>query len=287
MSIDRKDFIRIGIGGAWVAGVDWRFFHAVLEASEAQVADRLVRSTCSPNCTGACGFVARGDVLLILDQTKLQAELDVAEAAAARAETESRNLQLRLERNRQLLDQGAISPQTFDDLKAQAEAAQAAAREARARLDLARRRFDDATVEAPFGGQVGERTVDVGDLLAVGDSLFVLVDNDPLEIQFPVPERHIGRIRDGAGVQIEVRSLPGRTFPGRVVFVSPVVDPRSRTVTVKARVENAAGELRSGQFADVRLELGVEPDAVMVPEAAVVPGRVEAVVYVVAGGSAH
>lgn len=232
-------------------------------------------------------WVGRGQVLLELDDSKLEAELQVAEAAAARAETESQNLQRRLERNRQLLEQGAISPQTFDDLEAQAQAAEAALREARARLDLARRRFDDAIVEAPFGGQVGVRSVDVGDFLSVGDPLFVLVDNDPLEIEFPVPERYLGQVDEGADVRLQVRSLPGRTFPGEVVFVSPVVEPESRTVTVKARVENPAGELRAGQFADVRLVLGRRPDAVVVPESAIVPGRVESAVYVVGGGTAH
>lgn len=59
MPIDRRDFLKIGVGGACAATVDWRFFHPVLNASEASLADRYVRSTCSPNCTGACGMVAR------------------------------------------------------------------------------------------------------------------------------------------------------------------------------------------------------------------------------------
>lgn len=231
--------------------------------------------------------VGQGDVLLALDDTKLQAELNVARAAAARAVTESDNLDRRLERNRKLLDQGAISPQAYDDLESQAEAARAALREARARVDLAQRRLDDATVEAPFAGEVGERTVDVGDYLAVGDPLFVLVDNNPLEIEFPVPERYLGRVDVGAEVELQVPSLPGRVFPGQVAFVSPVVDPDNRTVKLKARVANPEGELRAGQFADVRLRLGLRPDAVLIPEAAVVPGRTDDVVFQVAGGTAH
>jgi nitrate reductase alpha subunit len=59
MPMDRRDFLRIGVGGACAATVDWRYFHPVLDASEARLADRYVRSTCSPNCTGACGFLAR------------------------------------------------------------------------------------------------------------------------------------------------------------------------------------------------------------------------------------
>jgi membrane fusion protein (multidrug efflux system) len=228
-----------------------------------------------------------GQLLLVLDTTKLSAELEVAEAAVARAETESRNLRRRLDRNRQLLEEGAISPQTFDDIEAQTETAEAVLRESRARLELARERLDDATVEAPFAGQVGERTVDVGDYLAVGDPLFVLVDDDPLEIDFPVPERYVGRIREGAPVDFRVRSLPGRTFVGQVVFVSPVVDTETRTVTVKARVPNTESELRAGQFGEVRLELGLRPEAVVVPEAAIVPGRTEDAVYLVEGDTAR
>ncbi len=59
MAIRRRDFLRIGLGGACAATVDWRFFHPVLNAAEGAASDRFVRSTCSPNCTGACGFVAR------------------------------------------------------------------------------------------------------------------------------------------------------------------------------------------------------------------------------------
>lgn len=231
--------------------------------------------------------VEDGQILLVLDTAKLTAEMEVAEAAVARAETESRNLRRRLERNRQLLEEGAISPQTFDDIEAQTETAEAVLRESRARLELARERLGDATVEAPFAGQVGERTVDVGDYLAVGDPLFVLVDDQPLEIEFPVPERYVGRVRGGAPVDLRVRSLPGRTFVGHVVFVSPVVDTETRTVTVKARVPNTGSELRAGQFGEVRLELGLRPDAVVIPEAAIVPGRTESAVYVVEGDTAR
>ncbi|MDT8369287.1 MAG: efflux RND transporter periplasmic adaptor subunit [Longimicrobiales bacterium] len=228
--------------------------------------------------------VEAGAVLLQLDAAKLQAEFEVAEAAAARAETESENLARQLERNRSLLAQGAISPQAFDDIEAAARSADARLREARAALSLARERLEDATVRAPFSGEVGLRSIDLGAYVEDGDDLFQLVDNDPLEIAFPVPERYLGAMQLGARVELQVRNFPDRRFAGEVVFMSPLVDPVNRTVTVKARVANPDRVLRSGQFADVRMELGRRPDAIVIPEAAIVPGRADDAVFVVREG---
>ncbi|MDT8340583.1 MAG: efflux RND transporter periplasmic adaptor subunit [Longimicrobiales bacterium] len=229
--------------------------------------------------------VAAGGVLLRLEAAKLEAEAAVAEAAAVRAVTEEENLARQVERNRSLLSQGAISPQAFDDLQAAHRSAQARVQEAEAALRLTRERLADATVRAPFGGEVGMRMVDLGDYVAPGDDLFQLVDNDPMEVRFAVPERYLGAVAPGARVEVRVRNLPEGVFAGEVVFLSPAVDPASRTVVVKARVSNPDGRLRAGQFADVRMELERRTDAVVVPESAVVTGRADDAVFVVRGGS--
>lgn len=231
--------------------------------------------------------VGSGTLLLLMDTTKLAAEVRAAEGSVARARADRENLARQVERNRALLDQGAISPQTFDDLRARAEVADAALQEAEARLELARRRLDDASVRAPFAGEVGQRFVDPGAYLEPGDPLFELVDDDPLEIDVQIPERHLGRLELGRRVELQVRSRPDEVFAGTVSFVSPVVDPVNRTVQVKARVANPGRELRAGQFADVRLALESRPDAIVVPEAAIVPGRERDVVYRVREGRAE
>jgi len=231
--------------------------------------------------------VPAGALLLLMDTTKLAAEARAAEGSVARQQADQENLTRQVERNRALLEQGAISPQTFDDLVARAQASSAALEEAEARLELVRRRLADASVVAPFTGVVGERFVDTGAYLEPGDPLFEIVDDDPLEIAFQVPERHLGQLELGRPVELQVRSRPDEIFSGAVSFVSPVVDPVNRTVQVKARVENPGRRLRAGQFADVRLALEDRPDAVVVPEAAIVPGRERDVVYRVRDGRAE
>lgn len=230
--------------------------------------------------------VTRGQVLLRLDRRKLDAEREAARAAVARARREAENLERQVERNRELLEGGAISEQAFDDLETAWESARSRLEEAEAQLALARSRREDATVRAPFAGRVGAREVDVGTYVAPGDPLFVVVDDDPLQIEFAVPERHLSRLAEGRSVELSVSSLPERTFRGAVTYVSPFVDPQNRTVTLKAEIPNAEEELRAGQFANVTLELETRPSAVVVPEEAIVPVGGQRIVFLVREGRA-
>ena len=229
--------------------------------------------------------VEEGQVLVRLDQQKLRAQVEAARATVHRTRVEMENLQRRVERNDSLLARGAISRQTFDDLETQLGSARAALEEARANLNLAEQRLEDATIRAPFSGRTGARSFDRGDYVRVGDPLLELVDDQPLEISFTVPERYLGRLQRGSPVSLTVRSAPDTTFRGRVDFVSPSVNPQSRSVRLKARVPNPEADLRAGQFADVRLQLERRP-AVVVPEAAVVPRQEGSAVYLLRDGRA-
>lgn len=231
--------------------------------------------------------VAKGDTLVVLDARELRAQVAAARAAVERAKTDEANQRQRLERNRGLLAAGAISPQALDDIESASDAARAATAEAQANLRLAERKLDKAVVRAPFAGRVGARSFYVGDLLRVGDPIMSLVDDDPLKVSFDLPEQYLDRVAPGARVSVEVRSLPDETFSGRVVFVSPEVDPATRAFQLKAEVPNRERRLAPGQFVDVEVELERHPDAVVVPEEAIVPRGGENYVFRVADDTAH
>lgn len=232
--------------------------------------------------------VARGQVLMTLEDRETRAQADAAAAAESRARTEAANLAQQLERNRGLLASGAISQQAFDDIESGTEAAQAREKEAAANLALARRRLDKSVVRAPFAGRIDAKEVYVGDFVELGKTtLFTLVDDDPLKVEFAVPEQYIDRLEEGSTVAVRVRNRPEESFTGTVVFVSPRVDPVNRTVTLKAEVPNPDGTLRAGQFADVELVLEEIPNALLVPESAIVSREGESFLFVVANGVAE
>jgi membrane fusion protein (multidrug efflux system) len=229
---------------------------------------------------------AAGDVLVRLADTELRAQVDVARAALREAEAQDLNARRQLERTQTLLAEGIVARQQYDDVRAEAERAQAAVALAQASLSAAEARLDDTVIRAPFAGVVGRRRVDLGAFVHEGDPLVSLVDADPLELVFEVPERYLAQLRAGAQVEVRVASHPDRAFSGAVSFVAPQVDETNRTVTVKATLPNADHALRPGQFATARLVLERRLGAVVVPEEAIVTRGPQRYVFIVADGVA-
>ncbi len=94
---------------------------------------------------------------------------------------------------------------------------------------------------------------------------------DPQRAVFRVPERYAERLRLGQEVTFRVAAVPDQTLTGEVDFIDPIVELPARTITVKARVSNRQRVLKPGMFIEVRLATEVRPDAVVVPEDAILP----------------
>ena len=216
--------------------------------------------------------VAKGDLLFTLDPAEAAAQ--VAQIAAT-VELNRSNL----ERAKPLLEAQMISPQAFDQLAAKLK-------ESEASLTLAQERLNKATIRAPFGGRVGLRQVSPGDYVQPGQALVNLEDLTAMKVDFRIPETVMGRIAAGRPVTVRVDAFPGQVFRGAIRAIEPRLDEATRTILVRARVDNPGGQLRPGMFARVAVALGERPDAVLVPEQAVVPMGDEAFVYRVVDGKA-
>jgi RND family efflux transporter MFP subunit len=107
------------------------------------------------------------------------------------------------------------------------------------------------------------------------------VDVESVEVAVNVPEKRLGRIREGLPAEISVLSYPGRTFYGTISRLSPALDPVSRTLEVRLRIENSAHALKPGMFAEVRLLLRQEQQIVRIPLAALVDRAEGQVAFVV------
>ena len=199
--------------------------------------------------------VEKGQLLLKLDQRKL---------AAAVAEMQARfNLaKANLERFANLLRKETISEQDFDQAEAEFDSA-------KAMLELAQEQLEDATITAPFDGVMTERLVSLGQYMSRGQALASLVDMNPLEVEFNVPERYIGQLALGQKIDVGVEAYANEAFTGEVIFISPRVDRDTRTVLVKAQVENADRRLKPGMFGNLELIFQAREAALVIPEAAI------------------
>src|SRR5437762_11118344 len=216
-----------------------------------------------------------------VDQGTPLFKVDDAQLKAQGAQLEAqRDLALQaLARAKELAQQNASSA-------ADLEKAEAEARSAQAQYDLQRIRLDRTTVRAPFAGVVGQRYVSVGDYVTTSTKLASLHTVNPQRAAFQVPERFARQLRPGQHVSFRVAAIAGRYFTGEVDFVDPVVQLPGRTILVKARVPNPAHLLQPGMFIEARLVTAVRPQAVVVPEDAVVPAEGSSFGWVVADGKA-
>jgi membrane fusion protein, multidrug efflux system len=210
--------------------------------------------------------------LFRVDDAELKAQVD-------RAAAERDLARQALERTRQLIAQNASSA-------ADMERAEATARGSQAALDLLRIRLERTVVRAPFAGVAGQRYVSLGDYVTSTTRLVAVQTLNPQHAVFQVPERYAERVRPGQRVSFHVAALPGRTFSGEVAFVDPVVQLPARTILIKAVVPNPRRELASGMFIEARLATDVRPNAVVVPEDAVLPLQGATFVWVVKDGKA-
>ena len=118
-------------------------------------------------------------------------------------------------------------------------------------------------------------------------NLITLTDIDPIKIDFRVPEIFLGQVRDGQTIEIRVDAIPDRTFSGQIYVIDPVVDVNGRAIRLRARAPNPDGALKPGLFARITIVTDAREDALMVPEAAVMPAGTGKAVYVVDNGKAR
>jgi membrane fusion protein (multidrug efflux system) len=207
------------------------------------------------------------DLLIRIDDSKLA-------AAVAEAEANFRLSRANHERSRQLYEDKLVSQQEFDQAAAVFQMNEAG-------LELKRQQLKDTRIHAPFEGVVSSRQVSPGQVISRNTTLTWLIDLDPVKIEFNVPERFLSQVQPDQTIEVTVAAYPGRPFRGRVFFVSPYVDPATRTALVKAETPNPKAELKPGMFANLDLILQVRERAVVIPETALVPSGDRLTVFVI------
>jgi membrane fusion protein, multidrug efflux system len=219
--------------------------------------------------------VERSTPLLELDQEELQSQ--VTQAAA-----EEKMALVTYERLKRIADeQSAIVPaQQMDEARMAWHAASANSRLYGARLKK-------TVIRAPFSGTLGLRRVSVGDYLQPGQDIVNLEDLQNLHVDFKVAEVWLSRLHVGQALTVTTDAFPKTPFEGEVTAIDPRVDAVNRTVAVRAVVPNPSGTLRPGLFVTVRLTLGENQRALLIPEEAVFLRQEKSLVFQIDGRTAR
>lgn len=230
--------------------------------------------------------VAAGDVLVKLDDDKLQDQYQSRKFSLEESRATLENARRTYNRNQRLQERDMISAQELDNSRANFETARARVNRLESQVQEARERLEDATIRAPFTGSVGSKEVDSGNYVQPGTTLTTLYRLNPLEVRFTVPGRFVGRVQTGQKIRLHVSSQPDTAFPGDVYFVSPSIREQTRDLLVKARVQNPNFSLKPGAFARVELIVETLKDRPVIPAEALIATREGYIVFTVQNGTA-
>jgi len=198
--------------------------------------------------------VKKGDVIAVLDQDEEQAQLKAAEVQLAEHVREVKRLQT-------LLARKAAATRDLDERKTLAAVTASNVNEIKARIA-------ELTLKAPFDGKIGIRRVSPGALIQPGQVITTLDQIDPIKLDFSIPSTMLEGLHAGDRIEARADALGGQPFIGTVSATDSRIDPLTRSILLRAIIDNSEGKLIPGMLMRVTI-LAHERQALMVPEEAV------------------
>ena len=248
-----------------------------------RVGGKLVR-----RAVDAGARVEQGQVLADPDPPAHALQAQAPQAQLAAAEAELARSKGDLDRYAKLVDQQLVSRSTYDAQKAAYEAAAGQARAARAQADVTRNQAGYTELRAPRDGVIAARQAEAGQVVAAGQTIFVMAADGGREVAIDLPEDRIRQFKVGDAAQVELWNSPGRRLPGTIREIAPAADAKTRSFAARVALDQAAqAEVELGQSARVYLAQSSDDGSLHVPLPALQRGEDgAAAVWVVRQGKA-
>ncbi|GGK05018.1 resistance-nodulation-cell division (RND) efflux membrane fusion protein [Alloalcanivorax dieselolei] len=177
--------------------------------------------------------VEKGQPLARIDPRDVRLQLDASRARVAAAKADHDLALSEQKRYQTLLERKVISQSQYDSVSSQLEAAAAQLRQAHADLEVARNQAGYAELHAPRNGVIMSRQVEVGQVVAAGQTVFTLAADGDREVLIHLPENRVNQVSLKQDVKVELWSRPGDHYDGRVREIAPSADPQLRTYAAR------------------------------------------------------
>lgn len=231
--------------------------------------------------------VAAGDLLFSIDDRAIRTALDQAEANLSRDQALLANAQRDVTRLSKLASKDYVAKQSMDETATTAKSLEASVRGGTAAVEAARIELGYTQIRAPMDGRAGAVQLPRGNLVRANDSTPLVILNQlrPIYVAFSVPQSDLPMIqvalaKGALPVSVTVPGDSGPALAGQLTFIDNQIDESTGTILLKATFENAGERLWPGQYVNVTLTTGVDPDALVVPERALQRGQAGTQVFV-------
>ena len=234
-------------------------------------------------------FVSKGETLATIES----ADAGSAQSDLVKAEIEATRAQREADREKVLVDHGAVAEKDYIDAKAAADSAQAELARAKQRLQAlgmnAQTTSDHISLTSPSRGvvlTVGAAAGEFSKSLDNADPLITIADLSVIWIVGDVFEKDIAKVQPGTRVTVSVDAFPGQQWTGRIDSVSGALDPMTRTLKVRVPLQNPGNKLKPEMFAEIHVDVG-RHSALVVPTSAVIHEGQNTVVFVENNGKSE
>jgi len=231
-------------------------------------------------------IVKEGQVLFLMDKKPFQAQVDAAQAQLSKAQAALEVAKSNLARVKPLAEAEALSQKDLDDANGNFQSASASVEGAKAQLESAQLNLSYCTITSPVAGISGSAAQADGTYLNQSNSqLTTVAVLSPMWVNFSLSENEVQAFRDqvarglltrppGNSYVVEVVLVDGTVFPhtGRVTFTDPAFNTQTGTFLIRATLDNPQGLLRPNQYVRVRVGGATRPNAILVPQRAVLQG---------------
>lgn len=233
--------------------------------------------------------VGKGQVLVQLNDVDVRLQVEMAEAKVQEAEANLEASRTLFDRYQKLLESKVVPQQLYEDVALKLRLSEVRLALAKSERDLAKQSLSDHRILSPVEGVVNVKIASLGEHVNVApkDEIVTLVQMNPLELEFFVPESWVGKIQPGTRIQFTVKAFSEEKFAAVLQFVSPTADPATRNVKMKAVVQNPGYRLKPGFFAEVSVQTGSNPNALMIPESALFSQEGKFFLFVAQDGAVH
>lgn len=211
--------------------------------------------------------VHAGEVLATIDSHTYDDQLRQVQAASAQAEATLQNAQQNLQRNQTLFQRGIVAGKDLEDAKTQVSVAEAAQLQAKAAEETANLQFERTKIVSPLNGAVAKRYVSIGEQVdGTGAQPIIEVANiNEVELSGSLSAAYLSKIHIGEPLPITSEAFPGKTFNGKIIAISPMVDPATNVGSVRIRIANPGGPLKLGMYLNAQVPVQTHANALTVP----------------------
>ncbi len=234
--------------------------------------------------------VKQGDLLYRIDPRDYQATLDQAKAQAQRDAAALAYAKRNFSRGSDLVKSSDLSKDAFDQRASNMQQGEAAVAADKAAIQAAEINLGYTEIRASFDGRLGRNQAPVGTLINLGGTaLNTLVQISPIYVTFTPSETDLPAILKAKSIapvaaEVTVPSEPGKVHKGELTFIDNTIDHATGTIIARATLANTDRSLLPGQYVNIRLLVGEQPDTLLVPQIALGSSQLGKYLYVLDAG---